>query len=162
MLDIIQNYTKNYVLLSQFDENNLGYEKLSKNIIYEIKYQEAKSAIAEFKKRIIKKKDTTTLFGNEKDDGFKSSLQNIVQTFDGQYLYPSIEEQATHLLYFVIKNPSFSDGNKRIGAFLFVWFLDKNKHRFKRSGEIKINDNGLAALALLVAQVLPEEKELID
>lgn len=101
------------------------------------------------------------MFGNEKDEGFKSSLQSIVQTFNGQYLYPSIEERAAHLLYFVIKNHSFTDGNKRIGAFLFVWFLEKNKHRFKPGGELKINDNTLTALALLVAQSKPEEKELM-
>ena len=88
-------------------------------------------------------------------------MGSIVQTFDGQYLYPSIEEQAAHLLYFVIKNHPFSDGNKRIGAFLFIWFLDKNKHRFKKSGEVKLNDNALVALALLVAQSNPEEKELM-
>ncbi|MFN5847642.1 MAG: type II toxin-antitoxin system death-on-curing family toxin, partial [Chitinophagales bacterium] len=76
-------------------------------------------------------------------------------------LYPSIEEQAAHLLYFVIKNHPFSDGNKRIGAFLFVWFLEKNKHRFKKNGEVKINDNGLVVLALLVAQSDPAEKELM-
>ena len=106
-------------------------------------------------------KKATKLFGNEKDEGFKSSLQSIVQTFGSAYLYPSIEEQAAHLLYFVIKNHSFSDGNKRIGAFLFIWFLEKNKHRFKKSGELKINDNALTAIALLVAQSKPEEKELM-
>jgi death-on-curing family protein len=99
--------------------------------------------------------------GKQEDDSFRSSLQSIVQTFDGQYLYPSIEEQAAHLLYFVIKNHSFTDGNKRIGAFLFIWFLEENKHRFKKSGELKINDNGLTAVALLVAQSKPEEKEII-
>ena len=84
-----------------------------------------------------------------------------MQTFGGKYLYPSIEEQAAHLLYFIIKNHPFTDGNKRIGAFLFIWFLDKNKHRFKKSGELKINDNALVALALLVAQSNPAEKELM-
>jgi death-on-curing family protein len=79
----------------------------------------------------------------------------------GQYLYASIEEQAAHLLYFIIKNHPFTDGNKRIGAFLFIWFLGKNKHRFKKSGELKINDNALVALALLVAQSDPNEKELM-
>jgi death-on-curing family protein len=88
-------------------------------------------------------------------------LQGVVQTFGGQYVYPRIEEQAAHLQYFVIKNHSFTDGNKRIGAFLFIWFLEKNKHRFKKSGELKINDNGLTAIALLVARSDPEEKEII-
>ncbi len=80
---------------------------------------------------------------------------------NGQYVYGTIEEQAAHLLYFFIKNHPFSDGNKRIGAFLFVWFLEKNHHRFKTSGEVKINDNGLTALALLVAQSNPTDKELM-
>src|SRR5690606_4848372 len=113
------------------------------------------------KKQLIVKQQATELFGNEKDESFKSSLRSIVQTFGRSYVYPSIEEQAAHLLYFVIKNHSFSDGNKRIGAFLFIWFLEKNKHRFKQSGELKINDNGLTAIALLVAQSHPEEKELM-
>lgn len=110
---------------------------------------------------MLAKKEATAIFGNEKDDGFKSSLQSVTQTFAGQYLYPSIEEQAAHLLYFIIKNHSFTDGNKRIGAFLFIWILEKNKHRFKKTGELKINDNGLVALALLVAQGRPEEKDLM-
>jgi death-on-curing family protein len=161
LLEIINHYTNSFVLLNQFDSNNLATEKLSRNITYEIQYDEAKGAIATLKKQLMKKKEATGLFGNEKDEGFKSSLQSIVQTFGGKYLYPSIEEQAAHLLYFIIKNHSFSDGNKRIGAFLFVWFLEKNRHRFKKSGEVKINDTGLTALALLVAQSKPEEKELM-
>lgn len=161
LLEILSHYTKSFVLLSQYDNNNLPKDNLNENITYEIQYDEAKVAIAELKKQLIAKKQATDLFGNEKDNGFKSSLQSIVQTFGGQYLYPSIEEQAAHLLYFIIKNHSFNDGNKRIGAFLFVWFLEKNRHRFKYSGEVKINDNALTAIALLVAQSQPEEKEIM-
>jgi death-on-curing family protein len=161
LLDILTNYTKSFVLLNQYDSHSLQSGRLNDKVTYEIQYEEAKDAIAELKKQLMAKNEATGLFGKEKDNGFKSSLQSIVQTFDGQYLYPSIEEQAAHLLYFVIKNHSFNDGNKRIGAFLFVWFLEKNKHRFKKSGELKINDNGLTAIALLVAQSKPEEKELM-
>lgn len=161
LLEILGNYTKSFVLLSQFDSQSLKLGKLSENITYEIKYDEAILAISELKKQLIVKKEATNLFGNQKDDSFKSSLQTIVQTYGGQYLYPSIEEQAANLLYFIIKNHSFTDGNKRIGAFLFIWFLEKNKHRFKHTGEVKINDNGLTAIALLVAQSKPEEKEII-
>ncbi|MBS1923803.1 MAG: virulence protein RhuM/Fic/DOC family protein [Bacteroidetes bacterium] len=161
LLEIISHYTQSFVLLNQYDSHSVKTGKLSENITYDIKYEEAKAAIAELKKQLIAKKEATDLFGKEKDSGFQSSLQSIVQTFGGQYLYPSIEEQAAHLLYFVIKNHSFNDGNKRIGAFLFIWFLEKNKHRFKANGEIKINDNGLTAIALLVAQSKPEEKELM-
>lgn len=159
LLDILSNYTRSFVLLNQFDSHTLSTSSLNETITYEIQYPEALAAIAELKKQLIEKKEATDLFGNEKDDGFKSSLQSIVQTFGGQYLYPSIEEQAANLLYFVIKNHSFSDGNKRIGAFLFIWFLEKNRHHLKKTGELKINDNGLTALALLVAQSDPSEKE---
>lgn len=161
LLDILSNYTRSFVLLNQFDSNSLKTEKLNTNITYEIKYAEAKSAITELKQQLITKKEATELFGNEKDKSFEGTLQSVIQTFDGEYLYPSIEEQAAHLLYFVIKNHSFSDGNKRIGAFLFIWFLEKNKHRFKVSGELKINDNALTTLALLVAQSNPSDKELM-
>jgi len=161
LLDMLSHYTKSFVLLNQYDSHTLKSGSLNKNITYEIQYEEAKIAIEELKGRLVSKREATELFGREKDQSFKSSLQSIVQTFDGQYLYPSIEEQAAHLLYFVIKNHSFNDGNKRIGAFLFVWFLEKNKHRFKKSGEVKINDNGLTAIALLVAQSKTEEKELM-
>lgn len=161
LLDIIAHYTQSFVLLNQFDSNNLTAQNLNDKITYEITYDEAKQAIFELKKQLIAKKEATELFGREKDNGFRSSLQIVVQSFGGHYLYPSIEEQAAHLLYFVVKNHSFSDGNKRIGAFLFIWFLEKNRHRFKANGEVKINDNGLTAIALLVAQSRPEEKELM-
>jgi death-on-curing family protein len=161
LLDIITNYTQSFVLLNQYDSNSIKTNRLNTEITYEIKYNEAKQAITELKKQLIAKKEATELFGNEKDKSFSGILQSVVQTFAENYLYPSIEEQAAHLLYFCIKNHPFSDGNKRIGAFLFIWFLEKNKHRFKANGEIKINDNGLTALALLVAQSNPNEKELM-
>jgi prophage maintenance system killer protein len=113
------------------------------------------------KEQLITRNEATELFGKEKDESFKSSLQSIVQSFDGQYLYPSIEEQAAHLLYFVIKNHSFNDGNKRIGAFLFIWYLDKNKHQFDINGTLKINGNALTAIALLIAQSNPLDKEIM-
>jgi death-on-curing family protein len=161
LLDIINNYTQSFILLNQFDSHNLLEEKLSDNITYEIQYNDAITAIEELKQQLIKKKEASPLFGNQKDQGFAGMLNSIVQTFDAQYLYSSIEKQAAHLLYFIIKNHPFTDGNKRIGAFLFVWFLEKNKHRFKKNGEVKINDNGLTALALLTAQSNPDDKELM-
>ncbi len=148
LLDIISNYTQSFVLLNQFDNNSLPAELLNENITYEIQYAESAAAIAELKKQLVKKKEASELFGSQKDESFKGILGSIVQTFGGEYLYKSIEEQAAHLLYFIIKNHPFSDGNKRIGAFLFIWFLEKNKHRFKKTGELKINDNALVALAL--------------
>ena len=161
LLDIITNYTQSFVTLNKFDSNNLPLEKLNEHITYEIKYEEADAAITELKKQLIAKNEATNLFGNQKDKSFSGILGNIIQSFGGDYVYKSVEEQAAHLLYFVIKNHPFSDGNKRIGAFMFVWFLEKNKHRFKKNGEVKINDNGLVALALLVAQSNPADKELM-
>lgn len=161
LLDIITHYTQSFVLLNQFDSNELQTGQVDENITYEIQYDEAAAAIAELKQKLITQKEATALFGNQKDDSFKGILGNIVQTFGGEYLYRSIEEQAANLLYLTIKNHPFNDGNKRIGAFLFVWFLEKNKHRFKKSGELKINDNALVALALLVAQSDPADKDLM-
>lgn len=161
LLEIISQYTQSFILLNQFDSNSIQAKNLNEEISYEIDYPEAKLAVSELKKQLIHKKEATELFGNEKDKSFEGTLGSIIQSFAGQYLYPSIEEQAAHLLYFIIKNHPFSDGNKRIGAFLFVWFLEKNKHRFKKSGELKINDNALVAIALLVAQSNPADKELM-
>lgn len=161
LLDILQRYAKSFILLNQFDSRRLSGGPCAENITYEIEYPEAKAAIAELKKALMARKEATELFGNEKDNSFQGILGAIVQTFGGQYLYPSIEAQAAHLLYFVIKNHPFNDGNKRIGAFLFVWFLEKNKYLLKKSGELKINDNTLVALALLVAQSDPADKELM-
>ncbi len=161
LLEIISNYTKSFILLNRFDSHSLEATRLSTTITYEIEYADAKPAIELLKQNLIDRKEASELFGNEKDDSFRGILQSVVQTFDKEYLYPSIEEQAAHMLYFVIKSHPFSDGNKRIGAFLFIWFLEKNRHRFKVSGELKINDNALASLALLVAQSNPDDKELM-
>ena len=161
LLEIISNYTHSLVVLSKYDSKTLEADALNKNITYEISYAEAAAAIKEVKQTLINKKEASELFGNQKDDSFKGILGNIIQSFGGEYLYPSIEEQAAHLLYFVIKNHPFSDGNKRIGAFMFVWFLDKNKHLVSKSGNVKINESALVALALLVAQSNPDDKELM-
>jgi death-on-curing family protein len=161
LLEILSQYTQSFILLNQYDSHSLQTQHLNENITYEIEHEAAFAAITELKKQLMDVKEATELFGNPKDDSFKGILGTIVQTFGGQYLYPTIEEQAANLLYFIIKNHPFSDGNKRIGAFIFVWFLEKNKHRFKKNGELKINDNALVALALLVAQSDPSEKDLM-
>lgn len=108
-----------------------------------------------------KKIGGSSLFGNEKDDSFQGSLAAIYQTFGGENLYRSVEEKAAHLLYFVIKNHSFSDGNKRIAAFLFVWFLEKNKLLYKQDGSRLIADNALVAITLMIAESKPEEMEMM-
>ncbi len=161
LLHILNHYTKSFILLNQFDSASLPLQNLNGVVTYQIEYDEAVQAIEILKSELIQKNEATPLFGNQKDKSFEGILRSILQTFDGNYLYPTIEEQSAHLLYFVIKNHPFSDGNKRIGAFLFVWFLEKNSHLLKHDGERKINDNALTALALLVAQSNPEDKELM-
>jgi death-on-curing family protein len=161
LLNVITGYTRTFVLLNQFDSERLPLGDFETRITYEIALDEAVAAIETLKADLIAKGEATRLFGNQKDDSFSGILGNIVQSFAGEYLYPSIEEQAAHLLYFVIKNHPFSDGNKRIGAFLFIWFLQRNQHHLKSDGELKINDNALAAIALLVAQSDPAQKQLM-
>ncbi len=161
LLEIISQYTRSFVLLNRFDSHTLTIEPTDKPLTYEIQYQEATVAINQLKKDLIKRKEASELFGRERENSFEGILNSITQTFGGEYLYASIEEQAAHLLYFIIKNHPFADGNKRIGAFLFIWFLYLNKHLLRRQNEVKVNDNALVALALLVAQSDPANKELL-
>lgn len=161
LLALITDYAKSFSLLNQFDTNEVPSDGLNDSITYEIDYHEAIGAIWQLKQTLVKKKEASDLFGKERSDGFQGILGTVVQTFDGQYLYATIEEQAANLLYLIIKNHPFSDGNKRIGSFMFVWFLEKNKHRLNRNGALKINENALVALALLVAQSDPSSKDLM-
>ena len=103
----------------------------------------------------------SSLFGLEKDGSFKSALGAIYQTFGGKDLYPSVEEKAANLLYLVVKNHAFTDGNKRIAAALFVWFLDRNKILYKKDGSKRIADNALVAITLMIAESQPKEKNVI-
>ncbi len=161
LLALITDYAKSFSLLNQFDADEVPSDGLNGLITYEIDYTEAVLAIRKLKQQLIDKKEASEMFGKERSDGFQGILGTIVQTFDGQYLYSTIEEQAANLLYLIIKNHPFSDGNKRIGSFMFVWFLEKNQHSLNRNGALKINDNALVALALLVAQSDPSTKELM-
>lgn len=161
LVNVIADYANTFVLLNQFDSERLPTTDFDEHIRYQINYDEARAAIALLVKDLIAKGEATALVGNEKDNSFAGVLGSVVQSFSGEYLYPSIEAQAAHLLYFIIKNHPFSDGNKRIGAFMFIWFLQRNEHHLKKSGELKINDNALAAIALLVAQSDPAQKELM-
>ena len=161
LVNVIAGYARTFVLLNQFDSERLPLGDFATTIHYEIREDEALAGIAALKADMLGRGEASELFGNQKDDSFAGILGNILQSFGGEYLYPSIEEQAAHLLYFVIKNHPFSDGNKRIGAFLFIWFLQRNQHHLKSDGELKINDNALAAIALLVAQSDPAQKQLM-
>ncbi|MFZ6046457.1 RhuM family protein [Pseudomonas sp. CR3202] len=161
LVSVITGYARTFVLLNQFDNERLAQYGFAEDIRYVIEPQEARSGIAALKADLMIRGEASELFGRPKDDSFEGLLGNIVQSFGGQFLYPSIEEQAANLLYLVIKNHPFTDGNKRIGAFLFIWFLQRNRHHLKQDGELKINDNALAAIALLVAQSDPLHKELM-
>ncbi len=160
-LNIISKYSKSFILLNQFDSDTLNIDNLQNEIIYVINYDDVKLAISQLKLDLIKKREATNLFGNEKDDSFKGILGSISQTVFGQLAYPSIEEQAAQLLYSIIKGHAFSDGNKRIGSFVFVWFLEQNNFHFNKNGEPKITENTLVALALATAQSLPDQRDLI-
>ena len=161
LVSVIAGYARTFVLLNQFDSERLPLDDFATTVHYEIREDEALGGIAALKADMLARGEASELFGNQKDDSFAGILGNILQSFGGEFLYPSIEEQAAHLLYFVIKNHPFSDGNKRIGAFLFIWFLQRNRHHLKSDGELKINDNALAAIALLVAQSDPAQKQLM-
>jgi len=160
-LDIISKYSKSFELLNRYDSEDLQLDNLSKEIIYVINYNDVKKAIHQLKKELIQKEEAGELFGNEKDDSFQGILGSISQTVFGELAYPTIEEQAAQLLYSVIKGHAFSDGNKRIGSFLFVWFLEQNSYHLDERGIRKINENTLVALALAVAQSLPKQRDLI-
>jgi len=158
---IISNYAKSWALLQGYDEQSLEELTQTKEEKFILDYEEAKEAIALFKETLISKGEASELFGQEKAGEFKGNLLNIYQTFGGVELLPSIEQKASNLLYYVIKGHPFNDGNKRIGAYLFILFLSKNKALYKKNGELKINDNALASLALLVATSKPEQKDII-
>nr|WP_275758691.1 virulence protein RhuM/Fic/DOC family protein [Sulfurimonas sp. SAG-AH-194-C21] len=160
-VEIISNYAKSWALLQGYDDQTLQDVVEHGETEFILDYDEALEAIVELKKVLMAKGEASQLFGQEKAGEFKGNLLNIYQSFGGNDLLPSIEQKAANLLYYVIKGHSFNDGNKRIGAYLFVLFLHKNSILHKTNGETKINDNALASLALLVATSDPEQKEII-
>lgn len=157
LLDILADYSSALDILDKFDHQSLTKNNVNNAVSYKIDYKEAKTAIEKLKIKF----GGSNLFGNEKDNSFKSSISTIDQTFDGKELYPSIEEKAANLLYFVVKNHSFSDGNKRIAAWLFVWYLDKNNFLYKPDQSKRIENNTLVALTLMIAESNPNEKEMM-
>lgn len=159
LVDVITRYTQTFLLLQRYDEGLLTEPKGAAGGILPA-IAEARAAIAELKQNLIRRKEATNLFGQERETGLASILGNLEQSVFGEPAYPSIEAKAAHLLYFVIKNHPFSDGNKRIGSFLFVDFLHRNQRLF-HNNEAVINDVGLAALALLVAESNPKQKDIM-
>jgi prophage maintenance system killer protein len=157
LLKIISDYAYALDILDQYDYQNLQITETSGKEIYQVTYEEAMLQIRKVKEIY----GNSSLFGHEKDESFRSSISTIYQTFNGIDLYPSIEEKAANLLYFVTKNHSFSDGNKRIAAFLFLYFLEKNGILFDHFGNKRIADNALVALTLMIAVSRTEEKEIM-
>ncbi len=157
LVKVLADYTYALDVLDKYDHRTLTIEAIRKTASFFVTYEEAMKAI----RRLKDKFGGGTLFGNEKDESFKSSIATIYQSFGGADLYPSVEEKAANLLYFVVKNHSFSDGNKRIAAFLFVWFLEKNGILYREDGSKRIADNALVALTLMIAESKPNEKDIM-
>lgn len=157
LLKIVKDYTYGLDTLDRYDYQKLKIEETTRKKGFKISYTNAIKTIGKLKEKF----GGSSLFGREKDESFKSSVNTIYQTFDGKELYPSIEEKAAMLLYLVVKNHSFSDGNKRIAAFLFLWFLENNKLLYKPGGQRLVENNALVALTLMIAQSHPNEKDTI-
>src|SRR5690606_9473744 len=159
LVDVIARYTHTFLWLQRYDEGLLT-EPLGSPGGTLPSTDEARTGIARLKTDLMAREEATALFGNEREGGLAAALGNLDQTVFGEPAYPTVESKAAHLLYFVIKNHPFSDGNKRIGSYLFVDFLARNG-RLLRDDEPVINDVGLAALALLVAESDPKSKEVM-
>ena len=157
LLKVIADYSYALNTLDKYDHRQLLIERTHKDDVYVITYEAALKTIGELKEKFGK----NTLFGNEKDQSFQSSLAAVYQSFGGDDVYPSVEEKAAQLLYFVVKNHSFSDGNKRIAAFLFVWFLERNGLLYRDDGSTRLAANALVALTLIIAESKPGDKVLM-
>jgi prophage maintenance system killer protein len=158
LLRVVTDYAYALDVLDQYDHQVLEIGATTGEELFQITYPAAMEAIKGLKDKF----GGSGLFGNEKDESFQGSLAAIYQTFGAKDLYPSVEEKAANLLYFVTKNHSFSDGNKRIAAFLFVWFMEKNGILYRPDGSKKIADNALVALTLMIAESKPEEKDMMS
>lgn len=160
-LDLVRHYAKAWTLLQRYDDKTLCIYTGLVGENFTLGYDEAMLAIDEFKKELIQKGEASPIFATQKAGEFEGILKNIYQTFGGCELLPTSQEKAANLIYYIIKDHPFNDGNKRIGAFMFILFLSKSELLYKNNGEPKINDNTLAALALLIAQSDPNQKDMI-
>ena len=157
LFEVVTDYTYALDTLDNYDYERLTIEKTTKEEPFHATYENAMEEI----RRLREKFGGSVLFGNEKDDSFKSSIGQIYQTFGGEELYPSVEEKAAMLLYLVTKNHSFSDGNKRIAATLFLWFLNNNGILYRKDRTKRLADNTLVALTLMIAESKTEEKDVM-
>ncbi|MDD3721225.1 MAG: RhuM family protein [Lutibacter sp.] len=157
ILKVLQYYAYALETLDKYDHQQLLISNITIGEVKELRYEEGKQLIKQWSEI----QNTGELFGREKDASFKSSLRSVYQTFDGKDVYPSIEEKAANLLYFIVKNHSFTDGNKRIAAGLFAYFLDKNNMLFKNDGSKIIEDNALVAITIMIAESRSEDKDIM-
>ena len=157
LFNVISDYVYALDTLDHYDYQSLSIQKTTKEESFRATYDNAMEAINALKEKF----GGSQWFANEKDDSFKSSIGQIYQTFGGEDLYPSVEEKAAMLLYLVVKNHSFSDGNKRIAAMLFLWFLNNNYVLYAEDGHKRIADNTLVALTLMIAESRTEEKDVM-
>ena len=157
LFEVVTDYTYALDTLDDYDYQRLTISQTTQEELFHATYENAMEQIVKLRNRF----GSSTLFGNEKDESFKSSIGQIYQTFGGEELYPSIEEKAAMLLYLVTKNHSFSDGNKRIAATLFLWFLNENRILYRPDGSKRLPDNTLVALTLMIAESRPDEKDIM-
>jgi len=160
ILGLLASYAKTLSILEQYDTGEFKKSK-GRKAEFILKYKNCQKIITRIKKELVVKKEASIFFGNETDGKFEGIVKNLYQTFGSKELYKTIEEKSAHLLYLTVKDHPFTDGNKRIGAFLFIYFLDKNNYLYRKTGEKKINDNALTALALLIAESDPKEKDVL-
>lgn len=157
LVDVVVDYTYALDTLDDYDYQRLGIRNTTAHGAFRATYEGAMQEIRQLREKF----GGSALFGNEKDNSFRSSIGQIYQTFDGMELYPSVEEKAAMLLYLVVKNHSFSDGNKRIAATLFLWFMNNNGILYREDGTKRIADNTLVAITLMIAESRTEEKDVM-
>ncbi len=160
-LKVVTDYARTWTILQGYDEQSLKAVIDKQEAMHSLEFESVLTAIGELKKELMRKGEASDLFGQLRDEGLSTAIASIEQTFGGEPLYANVASRAANLLYFVIKNHPLSDGNKRSGAFLFVWYLRLNQALLARPVETLINDNTLVALALLVAGSDPAQKDLI-
>lgn len=157
LLEVVADYAYALEVLDDYDHQRVRLGEVSAGPVAALDLDEARQVIARMGERF----GATGLFGREKDEGLEGSLAAVMQSFGGQEMYPSLEEKAAHLLYFLVKNHHFVDGNKRIAAALFLWFLQKNLALYRADGGKRIADNALVAMTLLIAESRPDEKNVL-
>ncbi|MBN6079501.1 virulence protein RhuM/Fic/DOC family protein [Aggregatibacter actinomycetemcomitans] len=161
VLSAVQDYARSWSLLQAYDEQSLMANQHKQNNMVPLVLDDVLQAISQLKRALVEKGEATALFGQQRNSGLASAIATIEQGFGDTLFYPNVASRAANLLYFIIKNHPLTDGNKRTGSFLFLWYLRLNQHLLAKPVEQLINDNTLVALALLVAESLPEQKELM-